>query len=150
MPEPSRAGSEEIKGGYNDKKENRKPSSERCPLCRNSHNLDVCERFNKMSRARKNGSCEVQWSVLRCLKYGYMKKDCRGRKICTPCKGFHPTSLHLDAPMAPQHNTKPAVPPASASTEATSHRINTHDPKNKHKLLQLPLVNCLCLVASQR
>ena len=59
MPEPSRAGSEETKGGYNDKKENRKPSSERCPLCRNSHNLDVCERFNKMFRARKNGSCEV-------------------------------------------------------------------------------------------
>ena len=103
-----------------------------------------CPEQERMEVVRSNGLC------LGCLKYGYMKKDCRGRKICTPCKGFHPTSLHLDAPMTPQHNTKPAVPPASASTEATSHQINTHDPKNKHKLLQLPLVNCLCLVASQR
>ena len=119
-------GSEEVKNG---RKEDKK-QPERCRLCKNTHNLDECNKFTKMSHAermevvRSNGLC------LGCLKFGHMKKDCRGRKVCASCKGFHPTSLHIDVPKAPQKETKPVVPPNNSTAEATSHRVNALDARD--------------------
>ena len=65
----------------------------------------------KIEFIRSRGIC------LGCLKYGHMRKDCRGRKICKKCKGFHPTSLQLDSPASQEQNSNEGIP------EVTSHRV---------------------------
>ena len=54
-----------------------------------------------------------------------MKKDCRGRKICKKCKGFHPTSLHIDSPASQVQNSNEGIP------EVTSHRVEASN-SEKH------------------
>ena len=87
----------------------------------------------RLEVVKSNGLC------LGCLRYGHMKNDCRGRKVCTTCNGFHPTSLHIDTPRVPQQGVKSAVQPQSTPKEATSHRVNTHDSNvstcNSHSLI---------------
>lgn len=78
----------------------------------------------KLEVVKSNGLC------LGCLRYGHMKRDCRGKKVCTTCKGFHPTSLHNATPRASQQIQAP-----SRSTEEvviTSHRVSTQDPQNRN------------------
>ena len=70
---------------------------------------------------KSNGLC------LGCLKYGHMKKDCRGKKVCSTCKGFHPTSLHTNVP---KPEGKPGTSPKNSSAEVTPHRVNTHEPED--------------------
>ena len=70
---------------------------------------------------KSNGLC------LGCLKYWHMKKDCRGKKVCSACKGFHPTSLHTNVP---RPEGKPGTSPKNSSAEVTSHRVNTHEPED--------------------
>ena len=70
---------------------------------------------------KSNGLC------LGCLKYWHMKKDCRGKKVCSACKGFHQTSLHTNVP---KPEGKPGTSPKNPSAEVTSHRVNTHEPED--------------------
>ena len=70
---------------------------------------------------KSNGLC------LGCLKYGHMKKDCRGKKVCSTCKGFHRTSLHTNVP---KPEGKPGTSPKNSSAEVTPHRVNTHEPED--------------------
>lgn len=119
------SGSEEMKGVHNDKKGGKKPSSQRCPLCKNSHNLEVCERLNKMFQTERRDIVKSNGVCLGCLKYGHMKRDFRGRKVCTTCKGFHPTSLHIDPPSPSEQAQNPVTDPQNITTEVTSHRVNT-------------------------
>ena len=41
---------------------------------------------------------------LGCLKWGHMRKDCRRRRVCKTCNGFHPTSLHSDTAKIPERD----------------------------------------------
>ena len=134
------SGSEEMKGVHNDKKEGKKPSSERCPLCKNRHNLDVCERFNKMSQTERRDFVKSNGLCLGCLKYGHIKRDCRGKKVCTTCKGFHPTSLHIDSPRLLEQSPKPVTGLQNITPKVNSHRVNSQDTRslsicNSHSLI---------------
>ena len=54
-----------------------------------------------------------------------MKKDCWGKKVCSTCKGFHPTSLHTNIP---KPKGKPGTSPKNSSMDVMSHHVNTHKP----------------------
>ena len=122
-------GSEEVKV---ERKSDKRPP-ERCRLCKSAHSLDDCEKFAKMSYAEKLEVVKSNGLCLGCLRYGHMKRDCRGKKVCATCKGFHPTSLHNTTPRAPQQTERPEAP--SRSTEEvmiTSHRVSTQDTQNRN------------------
>ncbi|RMX52198.1 hypothetical protein pdam_00024091 [Pocillopora damicornis] len=122
-------GSEEVKV----ERKSNKRTPERCRLCKSAHSLDDCEKFAKMSYAEKLEVVKSNGLCLGCLRYGHMKRDCRGKKVCTTCKGFHPTSLHNATPRASQQTERPEAP--SRSTEEvviTSHRVSTQDPQNRN------------------
>ena len=110
-------GSEEI----DRRREGGKKQPERCRLCKNDHNLDECDRFKKMNPAERIDFVKSNGLCLGCLRYGHMKKDCRGRKICATCKDFHPTSLHNDSPNVAKKDSQ------NKTTEAISHRLNAWD-----------------------
>ncbi|XP_068742185.1 uncharacterized protein [Montipora capricornis] len=78
-----------------------------------------------MSRTEKMEFIKSRGVCLGCLKYGYMKKDCRGRNICKKWKGFHPTSLHLNSAASQEQNSNEGIP------EVTSHRIEASN-SEKH------------------
>ena len=77
-----------------------------------------------MSQTEKIEFIRSRGIWLGCLKYGHMKRDCRGRKICKKCKGFHPTSLHIDTPASPEQTISEGIP------EVTSHRVDVSNTKN--------------------
>ena len=108
---------EEVKDSSRGKKDDKKPKADHCLLCKKVHNLDECEKFTKMSQMEKIEFIRSRGICLGCLKYGHMKKDCRGRKICKKCKGFHPTSLHLYSPASQEQNSNEGIP------EVTSHHV---------------------------
>ena len=103
-------GSDEVESDPIERKGDKRPP-ERCRLCKNADNLDECDEFAKLSLTERLEVVKSNGLCLGCLRYGHMKKDCRGRKVCTTCNGFHPTSLHIDTPRVPQQGVKPAVQP---------------------------------------
>ena len=100
---------------------------ERCRLCKNTHNLKECDNFKKMLHTERIEFVKSNGLCLGCLRYGHMKKDCRGKKVCSTCKGFHRTSLHTNVP---KPEGKPGTSPKNSSAEVTSHRVNTHEPED--------------------
>ena len=98
---------------------------ERFSLCKNTHNLNECDKFKKMLYTERIEFVKSNGLCLRCLKYGHMKKDCRGKEVCSTCKGFHLTSLHTNVP---KPKGKPGTSPKNSSMEVTSHHVNTHEP----------------------
>ena len=119
---------------------------ERCRLCKNTHNLKECDNFKKMLHTERIEFVKSNGLCLGCLRYGHMKKDCRGKKVCSTCKGFHPTSLHTNVPK-PEGKTETS--PTNSSKEVTSHRVNTHEPGDGG-YLRLSLFNCSRLALPQR
>ena len=65
-----------------------------CPLCKDSHELDLCEKFTKMAISERKKFAHSNALCWGCLKWGHLYKDCRGRKTCRICNRRHPTSLH--------------------------------------------------------
>ena len=116
-------GSEEVSSG--NKGERKQP--ERCRLCKNTHNLNECDKFKKILHTERIEFVKSNGLCLGCLKYGHMKKDCRGKKVCSTCKGFHSTSLHTNVP---KPEGKPGTSPKNSSAEVTSHRVSTHEPED--------------------
>ena len=106
------------------------PKSERCLLCKNNHNLDECDRFALMSQTEKREYVKLRGICLGCLKFGHMKKDCRGRKTCKKCNRFHPSSLHIDHPVPSDQVAMQAVDPQAKPTEVTSNRVEVQDKKS--------------------
>ena len=104
----------------------KKSEATSCPLCKASHDLDVCKQFLKKSVAERRDFIKANALCLGCLKWGHMKRTCRRRLVCKTCNGFHPTSLHSDP--APNENEQDS---GSRDTPiATSHRVNLSDMKN--------------------
>ena len=122
-------GSEEVRV---ERKSDKRPP-ERCRLCKSAHSLDDCGKFAKMSYAEKLEVVKSNGLCLGCLRYGLMKRDCRGKKVCATCKGFHPTSLHNKTPRAPQQTERPETPLGSTEeVMITSHRVSTQDTQNRN------------------
>ena len=122
-------GSEEVRV---ERKSDKRPP-ERCRLCKSAHSLDDCGKFAKMSYAEKLEVVKSNGLCLGCLRYGHMKRDCRGKKVCATCKGFHPTSLHHTTPRAPQQTERPKRPLGSTEeVMITSHRVSTQDTQNRN------------------
>ena len=83
------SGSSELKNNTTQRKAERK-SSESCPLCKCTHNLDDCDKFAKMCQTERMDVIKSNGLCLGCLKYGHMKKDYRIRKVCKFVTAFTP------------------------------------------------------------
>ena len=116
-------GSEEVSSGNKGERKQR----ERCRLFKNTHNLNGCDKFKKMLHTERIEFVKSNGLCLGCLRYGHMKKDCRGKKVSSTGKGFHPTSLHTNVPKL---GGKPRTSPKNSSAKVTSHRANTHEPED--------------------
>lgn len=60
-----------------------------CCLCKFVYSLDDCGKFVKMLYVEKLEVVKSNGFCLGCLCYGYMKRDCCGKKVCVICKGFY-------------------------------------------------------------
>ena len=116
-------GSEEVSSGNKGERKQR----ERCRLFKNTHNLNGCDKFKKMLHTERIEFVKSNGLCLGCRRYGHVKKDCRGKKVSSTGKGFHPTSLHTNVPKL---GGKPRTSPKNSSAKVTSHRANTHEPED--------------------
>ena len=110
-------GSGEVKTSASDSKRENKPEAVTCPLCKGPHDLDACKSFLSMSLAERRDVIRSKALCLGCLKWGHMRKDCRRRRVCKTCNGFHPTSLHSDPAKIPEQDK--AVTNATEVTNVT-------------------------------
>ena len=85
-----------------------------CMACkRESHPLNICSKFQGMSRddrwalVKKNGCC------MNCLKAGHMASKCRAQPACRKCHKAHHTLLHIDI--------KPLEEPTTETVSSATH-----------------------------
>lgn len=68
-----------------------------CPFCKGNNELDACTKFLKIPLSDRRAFAQTNALCWRCLKWGHIYKECRGRKTCRTCSHRHPTSLHDDS-----------------------------------------------------
>ena len=89
-----------------------------CFLCSQSHLLDCCPDFLKMSVENRFSFVFQNWLCYSCLQSNHLTKFCPKRSICSICQHSHPTSLHRGKP---RNNTeqpkKLVVQPVTVETD---------------------------------
>ena len=89
-----------------------------CFLCSQSHLLDCCPNFLKMSVGNRFSFVFQNWLCYSCLQSNHLTKFCPKRSICSICQHSHPTSLHRGKP---RNNTeqpkKLIVQPVTVETD---------------------------------
>ena len=89
-----------------------------CFLCSQSHLLDCCPNFLKMSVGNRFSFVFKNWLCYSCLQSNHLTKFCPKRSICSICQHSHPTSLHRGKP---RNNTeqpkKLIVQPVTVETD---------------------------------
>ena len=89
-----------------------------CFLCSQSHLLDCCPNFLKMSVENRFSFVFQNWLCYSCLQSNHLTKFCPKRSICSICQHSHPTSLHRGKP---RNNTeqpkKLVVQPVTVETD---------------------------------
>ena len=69
-----------------------------CFLCSQSHLLDCCPNFLKLSVENRFSFAFQNWLCYSCLQSNRLTKFCPKRSICSICQHSHPTSLHRGKP----------------------------------------------------
>ena len=69
-----------------------------CFLCSQSHLLDCCPNFLKLSVENRFSFAFQNWLCYSCLQSNHLTKFCPKRSICSICQHSHPTSLHRGKP----------------------------------------------------
>ena len=89
-----------------------------CFLCSQSHLLDCCPNFLKLSVENRFSFAFQNWHCYLCLQSNHLTKFCPKRSICSICQHSHPTSLHRGKP---RNNTeqpkKLVVQPVTVETD---------------------------------
>ena len=89
-----------------------------CFLCSQSHLLDCCPNFLKLSVENRFSFAFQNWLCYSCLQSNHLTKFCPKRSICSICHYSHPTSLHGGKP---RNNTeqpkKLVVQPVTVETD---------------------------------
>ena len=89
-----------------------------CFLCSQSHLLDCCPDFLKMSVEHRFSFAFQNRLCYSCLQSNHLTKFCPKRSICSICQHSHPTSLHRGKP---RNNTeqpkKLIVQPVTVETD---------------------------------
>ena len=89
-----------------------------CFFCSQSHLLDCCPDFLKMSIENRFSFAFQNWLCYSCLQFNHLTKLCPKRSICSICQHSHPTSLHGGKP---RNNTeqpkKLVVQPVTVETD---------------------------------
>ena len=89
-----------------------------CFLCSQSHLLDCCPDFLKMSVEHRFSFAFQNRLCYSCLQSNHLTKFCPKRSICSICQHSHPTSLHRGKP---RNNTeqpkKLVVQPVTVETD---------------------------------
>ena len=89
-----------------------------CFLCSQSHLLDCCPYFLKMSVENRFSFAFQNRLCYSCLQSNHLTKFCPKRSICSICQHSHPTSLHRGKP---RNNTeqpkKLVVQPVTVETD---------------------------------
>ena len=89
-----------------------------CFLCSQSHLLDCCPDFLKMSVENRFSFAFQNRLCYSCLQSNHLTKFCPKRSICSICQHSHPTSLHRGKP---RNNTeqpkKLIVQPVTVETD---------------------------------
>ena len=70
-----------------------------CFLCSQSHLLDCCPDFLKMSVEHRFSFAFQNRLCYSCLQSNHLTKFCPKRSICSICQHSHPTSLHRGKPV---------------------------------------------------
>ncbi|XP_030762930.1 uncharacterized protein LOC115887601 [Sitophilus oryzae] len=67
----------------------------KCPVCKESHYVYQCKRFNSLSLADKYNEIRNHKLCGNCLRSGHFKNDCHSQG-CKKCNFKHNTALHVD------------------------------------------------------
>lgn len=75
---------------------NFKPKEKQCPMCKQDHNLFMCEVFRNASIEVRNAKVREAKLCLNCLRPGHPTQKCRCFTNCKYCRQRHNTLLHTD------------------------------------------------------
>ena len=118
------------------KRDQRKPRDDErkliCIFCKETHELDVCEKFLKLPMGDKRKLIITKRLCWGCLKWGHLNSNCRVRKICKVCSEAHLTSLHRD-------NWKSKSKPKDDSSELSQEPNKVEDISSKN----ITVSNCI-------
>lgn len=102
-----------------------------CKLCRDtsSHDLEHCPKFQSLSLPERKQFL-LRWGLcFACLDGRHLSKDCKNRKRCECCKGWHPTLMH-------DYNYDPST---ETKAGATTLRTNIYT-SNRYSSMIIPVV----------
>ena len=89
-----------------------------CFLCSQSHLLDCCPNFLKLSVENRFSFVFQNWLCYSCLQSNHLTKFCPKRSICSICQHSHPTSLHRGKPRnSTEQPKKLVVQPVTVETD---------------------------------
>ena len=98
-----------------------------CYFCKNSHSLEVCKEFAKISLQDKREFILSRDLCHGCLAWGHIGRDYRNKRACRTCNGPHPTLLHDDAFVTKKEDqTKPVAEALSRCFKASQSRKHSH------------------------
>ena len=105
-----------------------------CLLCKQSHSLEFCKQFQKMTLNECKTLLRNRGYCYGCMDGKHLSRTCNRRKECQTCGGLHPTLLHEDSWMkkrigvpSTERLTKEEDAGAKCDTEPNliSHQIDT-------------------------
>ena len=67
---------------------------QRCPQCKASHKLFMCDHFKQLSITEKRDIVKILKVCFNCLPLGHQTKDCKSKNTCPKCQKKHHTMLH--------------------------------------------------------
>ena len=104
--------------------EEQPPPCSSCPFCNSKHHsLENCSSFVKKTVKERKAFVQEARICFGCLRYGYVSRRCRNRKVCKTCSMPHPTVLHDESKISPKHSREDqarVVQSAEATSSCTS------------------------------
>jgi len=117
-----------------------------CDCCkRTNHRIDQCAFLKKKSDAEKSDFVKRAGLCFGCLQKGHLSKDCKDKRVCSKCRGPHPTILHKDRNSSPNLNRNPTSNDTTIASEVdplvhTSAKSNSSYGAGKRPKVMCPVV----------
>ena len=96
------------------------PKQRICHACNGSHDIDNCPEFAQKTLDEKKDFFKKKGLCFGCVSRNHMVKGCIKRRVCSKCKGRHPTCLH-DDDYQPKREVEPAKEDSASSSACTTY-----------------------------
>ena len=96
-----------------------------CTFCSGKHSIEICRKFGAETVDKKQKFIYDNRLCFGCLVKGHISRECRNRRVCQICQGYHPTSMHR-GDSEPEGSSAAISNYADTESIGYSHRIMAH------------------------